>query len=76
MNLMRRSSRSSALRTPEEWGLWAKNHRDILIAKYGLDDKPIQRRGAGTNLLVNYLGEWKLAANRFCRMVNQDFDSR
>lgn len=48
MNLMRRSSPS---RTPDEWGLWARNHHDMLIARYG--GRQVERRGSGTNLLVN-----------------------
>ncbi|KAJ6607475.1 acid protease [Mycena sp. CBHHK59/15] len=48
MNLRRRVHS----RTADDWGVWAKNHRDGLMAKYG--GKPAsQRRSTGTNLIVN-----------------------
>lgn len=34
--------------TMEEWGVWAKKHREDLETKYG--DVPLQKRGTGTNL--------------------------
>ncbi|KAF5328166.1 hypothetical protein D9619_013433 [Psilocybe cf. subviscida] len=40
-------------RTPEEWGIWAKNHRTGLEAKYGNPHKISEKRATGTNLLVN-----------------------
>ena len=46
-------------RTPEEWGLWAKNHRDALHTKYNKrattpsKPKSKHKRGTGTNLIVN-----------------------
>ena len=49
MNLVRRSSRS-APQTEEEWGVWAKNHHDMLVVKYGGQPKQVERRGSGTNL--------------------------
>lgn len=42
--------RTPPSRTEEEWGIWAKDHRDRLIAKYeGEQGKP-QKRNSGTNL--------------------------
>ena len=44
-------------RTPEEWGVWARNHRESLYRKYnGGASSPSslrQKRGSGTNLIVN-----------------------
>lgn len=37
----------SASRTPEEWEAWAKNHREMLMTKYGT---PSKKRSSGTNL--------------------------
>ena len=52
-----RLSRRVVERTPDEWGLWAKNHREALHVKYGkraaTSSKSKQKRGSGTNLLVN-----------------------
>lgn len=39
-------------RTPEEWGIWAKNHRAGLEAKYGNPHRSNEKRGTGTNLCV------------------------
>ncbi|KAJ7588116.1 aspartic peptidase A1 [Mycena floridula] len=52
MDLRRRSSRS---RTPDEWALWAKGHKDMLTSKYGGTGKsvPNEKRSSGTNLMVN-----------------------
>lgn len=36
-------------RSVDDWGAWAKTHREMLEAKYG-DRTPIQRRSSGTNL--------------------------
>jgi cathepsin D len=33
----------------DDWGVWAKEHREGLQAKYG-DDDSLQKRGTGTNL--------------------------
>ncbi|KDR68011.1 hypothetical protein GALMADRAFT_272857 [Galerina marginata CBS 339.88] len=38
-----------------EWGVWAKNHREGLEAKYG--NPKHDKRGTGTNLLVNQNGD-------------------
>lgn len=40
--------RRTPSRTAEEWGNWAKNHRDMLMSKYG--DGPNHKRSSGTNL--------------------------
>ncbi|KAF8159830.1 aspartic peptidase domain-containing protein [Crassisporium funariophilum] len=40
-------------RTMEEWGIWAKTHREGLEAKYGNEQHAHERRGTGTNLIVN-----------------------
>jgi len=42
------TKRAPNLRTPEEWGAWAKAHREGLEAKYG--NPKHQKRGMGTNL--------------------------
>ena len=43
--------RSLSPKTIDEWGVWAKEHREALQAKYGDDhDDPLQKRGTGTNL--------------------------
>ncbi|KAF8972676.1 aspartic peptidase A1 [Flammula alnicola] len=47
--------RAPSPRTPEEWGIWAKNHREGLEAKYG--NTRHEKRGAGTNLLSNQNGD-------------------
>ncbi|KAJ7115925.1 aspartic peptidase domain-containing protein [Mycena epipterygia] len=39
-------------RSVEDWGVWAKNHREGLIAKYG-GSTSSQRRSTGTNLIAN-----------------------
>lgn len=53
MKLARRSTN----RTTEEWGQWAKAHREHLISKYSANSdskrRSKQRRGQGTNLIVN-----------------------
>lgn len=41
--------RSPSPKTIDEWGVWAKEHREALQAKYG-DNDPLQKRGTGTNL--------------------------
>ncbi|KAH8111057.1 acid protease [Phellopilus nigrolimitatus] len=49
-------SRRAPERTYDEWGLWAKAHRDSLIAKYSgqpTDARRRTRRTSGTNLIVN-----------------------
>ena len=43
--------RSPLHRTEEEWALWAKNQRDILITKYG-GAPSLQKRSSGTSLCV------------------------
>ncbi|RDB15878.1 Cathepsin D [Hypsizygus marmoreus] len=43
--------RSRPQRTPEEWGLWAKAHRERLTAKYGAGQP--EKRSTGTNLITN-----------------------
>ena len=43
--------RGPPARTPDEWGVWAKNHRLGLEAKYG--KKQHDKRGTGTNLFVS-----------------------
>ena len=49
-----RLSRRNANRTFEEWGAWAKSHREGLTNKYnGGNAKARAKRGAGTNLIVN-----------------------
>ena len=45
-------SRRSVNRTYEEWGEWAKNRKEVLLAKYG-SSSSITKRGSGTNLIVN-----------------------
>ncbi|KAF4610939.1 hypothetical protein D9613_006752 [Agrocybe pediades] len=47
--------RAPSARTPEEWGAWAKAHREGLEAKYG--NRKHQKRGTGTNLLTNQNGD-------------------
>ena len=41
--------RARSPKTMEEWGVWAKEHRAGLEAKYA-DCDPLQKRSAGTNL--------------------------
>lgn len=48
MSLKRRSPSD---RTIEEWGVWAKNHKAGLEAKYGAGQP--QKRSTGTNLITN-----------------------
>ena len=54
---MKLTRRAAANRTTEEWGIWAKTHRENLIAKYSTNPdskrRSNQRRGQGTNLIVN-----------------------
>ncbi|KAK2465711.1 hypothetical protein APHAL10511_002255 [Amanita phalloides] len=45
--------RSPANRTMEEWGTWARQNKELLESKYCSDSSRHQRRGSGTNLLVN-----------------------
>ncbi|KAF8629088.1 hypothetical protein AX15_003580 [Amanita polypyramis BW_CC] len=40
-------------RTIEEWGAWARQHKELLETKYSGDGGPQQKRSSGTNLLVN-----------------------
>lgn len=40
--------RALSPKTIDEWGTWAKEHREGLQAKYG--DDPLQKRSTGTNL--------------------------
>jgi cathepsin D len=40
--------RSLSPRTIDDWGVWAKEHREGLQAKYG--DDPLKKRNTGTNL--------------------------
>ncbi|EPQ56668.1 aspartic peptidase A1 [Gloeophyllum trabeum ATCC 11539] len=40
-------------RTTQDWGEWAKNHREILTSKYGGSSTGVAKRGSGTNLLTN-----------------------
>lgn len=42
--------RTMPQRTPEEWGEWAKKHKESLEAKYG--DTTPRKRSSGTNLYV------------------------
>ncbi|KAF7370629.1 Aspartic peptidase A1 [Mycena sanguinolenta] len=53
MNLRRRVR---APRSAEELGVWAKNQREGLIAKYG-GKSAASKRSTGTNLLVNQNGD-------------------
>ncbi|OCB86397.1 acid protease [Sanghuangporus baumii] len=49
-----RLSRRTVDRTTEEWGAWAKSHREGLTNKYnGGNAKARAKRGSGTNLIVN-----------------------
>ncbi|KDQ50723.1 hypothetical protein JAAARDRAFT_41815 [Jaapia argillacea MUCL 33604] len=53
MNLLRKPH---GRRTVEDWGEWARSHREMLIAKYGgtpPDPPSTRKRASGTNLLVN-----------------------
>jgi len=43
--------RSKVARSVDDWGLWAKNHREALERKYGVT--PHQKRSSGTNLITN-----------------------
>ncbi|KAH7885800.1 aspartic peptidase domain-containing protein [Phlebopus sp. FC_14] len=47
--------RAPSARSVEDWGVWAKNEREALMAKYGA--APPQRRSEGTNLLTNQNGD-------------------
>jgi hypothetical protein len=47
--------RGPPARTTDEWGVWAKNHRLGLEAKYG--NKQHDKRGTGINLLTNMNGD-------------------
>ena len=40
--------RTISPKTIDDWGVWAKEHRESLQAKYGGDH--LERRGTGTNL--------------------------
>lgn len=40
--------RAFSPKTIDDWGVWAKEHREGLQAKYG--DDPLQKRSTGTNL--------------------------
>ncbi|KAF9526092.1 aspartic peptidase A1 [Crepidotus variabilis] len=44
--------RRQGLHTDEEWGKWAKNQRDYLLAKYD-QGNPYEKRSSGTNLITN-----------------------
>ncbi|KAJ3491416.1 hypothetical protein NLJ89_g11336 [Agrocybe chaxingu] len=46
--------RTPSPKTAEEWGVWAKAHREGLQAKYG---NKMSKRGTGTNLLTNQNGD-------------------
>ncbi|KAL5531684.1 hypothetical protein ACEPAG_4561 [Sanghuangporus baumii] len=49
-----RLSRRTVDRTMEEWGAWAKSHREGLTNKYnGGNAKARTKRGSGTNFIVN-----------------------
>lgn len=39
--------------TYEQWGLWAKNQRELLQTKYG--GQKVQKRGSGYNLWVDII---------------------
>ncbi|KIM44828.1 hypothetical protein M413DRAFT_363610 [Hebeloma cylindrosporum] len=47
--------RGPPARTADDWGIWAKNHRLGLEAKYG--NKHHDKRSSGTNLLTNQNGD-------------------
>ncbi|PPQ79697.1 hypothetical protein CVT25_003271 [Psilocybe cyanescens] len=47
--------RAPPARTEEEWGVWAKNHREGLEAKYG--NPKHDKRATGTNLITNQNGD-------------------
>jgi cathepsin D len=42
--------RTPPSRTIEEWGIWAKEHREGLLAKYGDKTTQKKRSTSGTNL--------------------------
>lgn len=44
--------RAPPARTEEEWGVWAKNHREGLEAKYG--NPKHDKRATGTNLYARF----------------------
>jgi cathepsin D len=44
--------RAPSPRTADEWGVWAKNHKDVVTSKYG-GTGPNQKRSSGTNLITN-----------------------
>jgi hypothetical protein len=48
IQLNRRSPPSE--RSVEDWGAWAKHHKEVLEAKYGGGSSQQQKRGSGTNL--------------------------
>jgi hypothetical protein len=51
--------RSKVARSPEDWDIWAKNHKAMLESKYAdrnSDGQP-QKRASGTNLLANQNGD-------------------
>ena len=41
--------RAPSPKTADDWGVWAKEHREGLQAKYGRDGS-LQKRSTGTNL--------------------------
>lgn len=43
--------RAPSPRTADEWGVWAKNHKDVVTSKYG-GTGTNQKRSSGTNLYV------------------------
>ena len=47
--------RAVARKTAEEWGIWAKAHREKMQSKYGTGEVPakdVEKREQGTNLWV------------------------
>lgn len=46
------SRRSTTTRTYEEWGVWAREHKKGLLAKYG-SPPAVSKRSSGTNLIVD-----------------------
>jgi cathepsin D len=58
--------RAPAARTPEEWGIWAKKHREGLEAKYG--NSKHEKRSKGTNLYV-FLFQPTLYANMIVKTL-------
>ncbi|KAF8801329.1 aspartic peptidase A1 [Phlegmacium glaucopus] len=47
--------RAPSPKTMDDWGIWAKNNRQGLEAKYG--DDPLHKRATGTNLMTNQNGD-------------------